>query len=260
MVDGSWQCQPQLCYWDERWIHRDLLCSVSGLKANWVASSFEEKNESQHPTVRMGNRGRLGTRGRVSAAAGLGGRRIEVQCSLPPSLHPTLFLICSVSRVPSRWLGLGELNPGSSFLATVFVYVSTRRCLTTDFLLTPGNREKTKPQQLSLLKTQNWLVCLISPDGRALFLGGNAEASGPRSPGWAVKLPHSALRCPGRRQPLAQGSVGRGAGATVGPGLTGMLAEPGAFVQPCNTVSLFSQFWFHGICVFSFLFPYFLCY
>lgn len=143
----------------------------------------------QYPNVRMGNRVRLGecwASRSVNATAGLGGQGIEVQGPLPP---PVLLLICSVSWV--LLTGLGELNPGSSFLATVFVYVSTRRCLTTDFLSTPGNREKTKPQQLSLLKTQNWLACLISPDGRVLFLRGNAEVSSPRSLWWAVRSPQT---------------------------------------------------------------------
>ena len=145
---------------------------------------------------------------REGFAAGLGGWGIEVQC--PPPSIPSSFSFVRFHE--SYWLGLGELNPGSSFLATVFVYVSTRRCLTTDFLLIPGNREKRKPQQLSLLKTQNWLLCLITPDGRALFLGGNAEVSSPRSLWWAVRLPQAEMWCPGGRQPLAQGSGAQGRG------------------------------------------------
>lgn len=119
------------------------------------------KSGSQYPTIRMGNRGGLEAEngGGCCTSRRPRGRGSVILPSLPPPSFSFVQLHASIPppHTPQLPTGLGKLNPRSPFLATVFVYVSTRRCLTTDFLLTPGNREKTKPQQLSLLKTQNCL-------------------------------------------------------------------------------------------------------
>lgn len=57
-------------------------------KADWVASSLQEKMDPQDPTVRMGSRGRPGTRGGVRGVAGL----VVPRCLSPPPPAPCVQL------------------------------------------------------------------------------------------------------------------------------------------------------------------------
>lgn len=157
--------------------------------------------------------------------------------------------LCFLSLLPWGWAP-GGLNSRSSSLASVFVYVSTRRCLTTDFLLTPGNREKTKPQQLSLLKTQNCLLCLISPDGGALFLLA--------TPGQGVSGGQSHRQTVGWEQATCWGAGPRAPGACITGwrGSRETLTDQGALT--CPKIPLTSpshQLWFQSTCLVYFFIP-----
>lgn len=129
----------------------------------------------------MGVRGARRTRGQSCHTAGLCGP--WVISSIPFSLLN-----------PTAW-GC-ELSPRRSLIAAGFVCLSTRRCLTADFLLTPGNREKTKPERFSLLKRTE-LTCLLNkPRWWSVTSKRKSYTARPRSLGWAKKSQDSTQRSP----------------------------------------------------------------
>lgn len=107
---------------------------------------------------------------------------------------------CVISSILFSFLnptGWGcELSPRRSLIAAGYVHVSTRRCLTADFLLTPGNREKTKPERFSLLKRTEPTCLLNKPRWWSFTSKRKSYTARPRSFGWAKKCQDSTRRSP----------------------------------------------------------------
>lgn len=226
MVGGSQQCLPQLLL---GWVlnpQGSFRFSLwIGAKANWVASSFEEKRGAQYPTVRMGNRQAGDTR-KGERACRSGRLRTECRWSLPP-FHSFRFM----SPVGAGRAEAGELACRRCVCVCPHPKMSNHR-----LPLDSWQQRENKTTAAFIAENTELSRSPNEPDGRALFLGGKAQDSRPRSRGRAVgpQTAHRPSRWRRVGQPPARGAGAEAQGprhSSAGPcDAVGLLADCG-FVE-----------------------------